>query len=199
MGRPRTVSNDAILQAARDVFIEQGSSASTSTIAERVGLSQAALFKRFGTKNDLMMAALAPPEVPPFVPLLEAGPSGEQPVRDELVAIAAVAARFFRDMVPCLMVLRTSEMTPDKMFEHFDVPPPIRAQAALAGYFTRAMDAGLMRRADPIGLTFSFLGAFYMRAFLTHLIRQPLSDEDLDAYAESIVDTLWRGLAPEPS
>ena len=64
MGRPRTVSDDVILEAARAVFLEQGPGASTQSIADRLSVSQAALFKRFGTKRDLMIAALMPP-VPP--------------------------------------------------------------------------------------------------------------------------------------
>ncbi len=197
MGRPRTVSDDTILEAARAVFIEQGPSASTTAIAERVGLSQAALFKRFGTKDNLMFKALAPPGVPPFIPLLEAGPSEGGPAKDQLREVARVMARFFRDMVPCLMVLRTSDMDPLAMLKQFDVPPPVRAQMAVTGWFTRAMELGLVRKGDPIALTFSFLGAFYMRAFLTHITRQPSDDDALDAYVDSVVDSLWQGLAPE--
>jgi len=197
MGRPRTVSTDAILEAARDVFLEHGSKGSTSAIADKVGLSQAALFKRFGTKADLMVAALAPPEPPPFVPMLDAGPDPDADFRPQLVEAAGVIARFFREFLPCLMVLRTSDLPIEEMFSKFDVPPPIRAQAAVAGFLQRAMDNGQMRAGDPFALTFSFLGAFYMRAFLTHLANQPYDDEALDAYVISVVDSLWHGLAPE--
>ncbi len=197
MGRPRTVSDETILEAARAVFLEQGPAASTTAIAERVGLSQAALFKRFGTKHDLMFKALAPPGIPDFIPVLEAGPLEGVPARTQLRDVARVIARFFRDMVPCLMVLRTSDMDPVTMMEQFDVPPPVRAQMAVTGWFTRAMDAGLVRKGDPIALTFSFLGAFYMRAFLTHITRQPSDDDALDTYVDSVVESLWQGLAPE--
>lgn len=197
MGRPRTVSDDAILEAARAVFLEHGSSVSTTAIAERIGLSQAALFKRFGTKQDLLVRALAPPGTPPFVARLEAGPNAESPPRIQLRDAAREIARFFRDLVPCLMVLGTSGMHPTDVFSRFDVPPPVRAQAAVAGWFVRAMESGLVRQGNPEAFTFSFLGALHMRAFMTHVTQQPFDDEALDAYVDSVVDSLWHGLAPE--
>jgi AcrR family transcriptional regulator len=197
MGRPRTVSDDAILEAARSVFLEMGPSASTTCIAKRVGLSQAALFKRFGTKHDLMIAALKPPTEPPFVALVNDGPHADRPAREQLAEVSRAVARFFRDMVPCLMVLRTSDIDMQAMLTKFDVPPPVVAQLAVAGWFQRAMDDGLIRQGDPNALTFSFLGAIHMRAFLTHLTQQPNDDEALDAYADSVVDALWFGLAPD--
>ncbi len=59
MGRPRTVSDEVILEAARSVFLEHGPSASTQAIADRLSLSQAALFKRFGTKHVLRDASFS--------------------------------------------------------------------------------------------------------------------------------------------
>lgn len=197
MGRPRTVSDDTILEAARAVFLEFGPSASTTTIAERCGLSQAALFKRFGTKHDLMFKALAPPDVPTFVAQLDAGPVPGEPMQEQLRSVSRVIARFFRDMVPCLMVLRTSDMDLMEQFAQMDVPPPVRAHQAVHGWLQRGMDAGELRMGDPVSMTASLLGAFHMRAFLTHLTHQPYDDVALDAYVDSVVDSLWNGLAPE--
>jgi AcrR family transcriptional regulator len=51
----RAVRNDQrILQAAREVFIEQGPSAPTAEIARRAGVGIAALFRRYPTKEELM-------------------------------------------------------------------------------------------------------------------------------------------------
>jgi AcrR family transcriptional regulator len=197
MARPRTVSDAAILDAARQIFVEHGPHASTGVIAERVGLSQAALFKRFGTKQDLMFAALAPPAIPPFIAGLEAGPDPARPADEQLREHARIIARFFRETLPCLMVLRASDLDIRALFDRFDVPPPVRAQLAVAGWLQRAMELGLIRQGDPVALTFSVLGAFYMRAFLTHMTQQPYDDQELDRYADSVVDNLWRGLAPE--
>ena len=53
MGRKPTISNDAIVHGAREVFLEAGPGAPTSRIAEACGVSEGTLFKRFGTKESL--------------------------------------------------------------------------------------------------------------------------------------------------
>lgn len=63
MGRHKTVSDDEILVAARAAFDAQGHAASTRDIADSAGLSQAALFQRFGDKSRLFVAAMSPEPV----------------------------------------------------------------------------------------------------------------------------------------
>ena len=60
MGRRKKVSDDAVLAVARTVFAQRGHGASTRRIAELAGLSQAALFQRFGGKDRLFVAATNP-------------------------------------------------------------------------------------------------------------------------------------------
>ncbi|MFY8217210.1 MAG: TetR/AcrR family transcriptional regulator [Chthoniobacterales bacterium] len=47
-----------ILEAAASVFLEHGAGASTARIAERAGISEGILFKRFKTKEALFEAAM---------------------------------------------------------------------------------------------------------------------------------------------
>jgi AcrR family transcriptional regulator len=47
-----------VLDAAREVFAEQGSEASVTAIAERAGVGVATIFRRFPTKDDLLGAIL---------------------------------------------------------------------------------------------------------------------------------------------
>ena len=196
MARPRTVSDDAILSAARSVFLELGPSASTSVIAERVGLSQAGLFKRFPTKAELMVAALAPPPIPPFSEALEGGPDPARPIQPQLREIARGVAGFFKEMVPCVMVLSSAGLPPQELLNRFDVPPPLVAKIALVAWIERAMDEGRVRRGDAAPLVSALMGALHMRSFLCHISDNPMSGPELDAYADSVVDNLWNGLAP---
>ena len=48
-----------VVQAAREVFAEQGLDASTNEIARRAGVGVATLFRRFPTRDDLVAAAFA--------------------------------------------------------------------------------------------------------------------------------------------
>jgi AcrR family transcriptional regulator len=60
MARPITISDDQILDAARAMFTEKGPLATTAEIAERAGVSEGILFKRFGNKAGLHKAAMTP-------------------------------------------------------------------------------------------------------------------------------------------
>ena len=196
MGRPRTVSDEVILEAARAVFLEHGPSASTQAIADRLNLSQAAIFKRFRTKHDLMLAALRPPP-PPFLPELVTGPDLDRPLEEQLRAIARSVVVFFRAMVPCLMVLKSSGVDLEQTLNTYEEPPPVMVRRLLTGYFQRAMDAGLARPADPVAAASLCLGAFHMHSFISHLTDQIMSDEDLFAFSDAVVDVLWHGIAPQ--
>jgi AcrR family transcriptional regulator len=45
MARPPKITNEEILAAARQVFLEQGEGGSTLEIAEKAGISEASIFK----------------------------------------------------------------------------------------------------------------------------------------------------------
>ena len=49
---------DAIVLAALDVFVEQGTQGSLDEIATRAGVANATLYRRFPTREDLLVAAL---------------------------------------------------------------------------------------------------------------------------------------------
>jgi AcrR family transcriptional regulator len=52
-------NRERVVDAARDVFAEQGLEASTNEIARRAGVGVATLFRRFPTRDDLVAAAFA--------------------------------------------------------------------------------------------------------------------------------------------
>jgi Bacterial regulatory proteins, tetR family len=66
MARTPKITNEAILAVAQQLFLEQGEKASTLEIANKAGISEASIFKRFATKQALFLAAIgitAPPPV----------------------------------------------------------------------------------------------------------------------------------------
>lgn len=195
MARPRQVTDREILDAARAVFLEHGPGASTVQIAEQVGVSQAALFKRFQTKERLMLAALAPPPRPPFVDRIERGPEPGA-VPEQLTEIGGAMLAFLRAMVPCMMVLKSSAIDPAVILTHFEDPPPLLVRRALAGWFERARAARLMRCGEPLHLAQHFMGALHVRAFLGHVFPAQSPLEGDAAYVEHLVSTLWHGIAP---
>jgi len=184
---------------AREVFLEHGPATSTEVVAKRVGFSQAALFKRFGTKRSLMIAALSPPPVPPFAPRLATGPSEDCAVQEQLRVLGMELVQFFSKMVPNLMCLRAAGILPEDLLAQFDIPPPMVAQQALSAWLARGMAQGRLRRTDPSALAYALLGALHLKVFVSHVSRQPLSPTELSSYAEDVVDALWGGLKPVES
>src|SRR5262245_56014903 len=60
MGRQKTITDDEVLRIARDIFRAQGHTATTREIAKAAGISEAILYQRFGSKNELFFAAMHP-------------------------------------------------------------------------------------------------------------------------------------------
>ena len=95
------------------------------------------------------------------------------------------------------MVLKAAGVDLEGLLKMFDEPPPVLARRLLSSYFQRAMDTGLARRADPLAVASLFLGAFHMHSFMSHVTDEVMSDEDLFAFSDAVVDVLWHGIAPQ--
>ena len=105
MGRPPSFSDDDLLRVARDVFTTEGPQASLARVAERLGVSTAALFKRVPTKAELLLRSLCPPQ-PAFLTAMAAGP-GKYP-RDELLTHLQALAAFVMEALPGVLALRAA-------------------------------------------------------------------------------------------
>src|SRR5579864_4634496 len=51
MGRPREITDEQIVAAARRCFLERGAGVSAGEIAQELGVSHTTLFNRFGSKE----------------------------------------------------------------------------------------------------------------------------------------------------
>src|SRR5215475_7746004 len=105
MARPKTISDADILRTAREVFIEGGALGSTREIAKRMNVSEATLFKRYPTKADLFLAAMAPPPVDVDAMLTRA--RAQPDARKALQVIGEFALEYFRDAIPRMLPLIT--------------------------------------------------------------------------------------------
>jgi AcrR family transcriptional regulator len=105
MGRQKTITDDNVLRIARDIFRAHGHTATTREIAQAAGISEAVLYQRFGSKDELFFAAMRP-RGPDIDKLL--GPS--EPVEDAHAYIRAVVVRLgahFAEIIPLALRVMT--------------------------------------------------------------------------------------------
>lgn len=193
--RPRTFSDQELLDVARELFLQTGPAVTTAQIAKKLGVSQAAVFKRFRTKEQLMVRALLPLEQPAWITRIEAGPT-DQPVSEQLLTILHEVNEFFSKAMPAISVLRATAICQKTIFEAFpDGPPPVRAHRALMKFFQTLHDQGRIVAPEPRALASAFLGAVHGPHSLQHCLGD-LAPDSGENYAEHMVQFFWTGICP---
>ncbi len=196
MGRPRRISEDDVLAAARAAFVEQGFAASTREIARRAGISEGVLFQRHGTKAELFFAAMDPPAFRwdrvfgRRAPIVDA--------RARLEALVQGLIDYFRQAVPVLLPLLSH---PEFRFEAFARRHPGSSLTTLrrdiVEHLAAEQKAGRIGPVDlgPAALALISLGhsvAVFERLG-AHGARFP------DSLVRGAVDALWQGFASATS
>ncbi len=170
MARPPTITNEQIIAAAREVFLEKGISATTAEVAKRAGIAEGSIFKRFESKAELFWAAMR-------VKLGEPNHLSnltEQASQEELVpglmAIGASIIDMFRKIVPLMMM---SWSNAGGLPEHLREPdpPPLRTLRGLTEHFEKEMARRRMPRRDPELLARVFLASLQSYAFFEILFK----------------------------
>jgi AcrR family transcriptional regulator len=194
MARPISITEDQILDAAREIFLEKGFNVSTAEIAKRAGVSEGSLFNRFATKEDLFFAAIGiPAEVPWFATIDRISGTGD--VRENLIDLYVEIVENLRQILPRLTLFWASKLPPPIDFPHIDEPPPVRIQRRLTEFFAQEMKLGRIRKCDPKLVAAVYLGGIHHITLVEMMGHQ----EPIPArrYAEEIMDLLWKALAPE--
>ena len=167
MARPRTITDDEIKQAARDVFVEYGPSAPVSLVARKLGVSHAALFGRAGSKDQLMLDALCPGAPRAMEWLSE--PPPPTAVEDRLREILIDLMAFFQRIVPNLVVLRAAGRSMDELPGGDGTPPPVALRHALSLWIATAVEAGSCAPIHATSVAEGLLGAMEARCFNAYL------------------------------
>jgi AcrR family transcriptional regulator len=128
----------AIIEAAREVFAEQGVDGSLDEIARRAGTGNATLYRRFPTRGDLVAAVFAE-AMAEHLQAVEAGLACDDPWRGFASYIEAVGAMQARDRGIADLV--TMDLSPAPEIEELRA----RAFAGLVGLVDRAHAADVLR------------------------------------------------------
>lgn len=192
--RPRTISDEKILEVVRDCVLQEGPSVSTQTIANNLGVSQATLFKRFGNKLQLLQQALfLPMQAAKMLQLLELPIDTHDP-KTQLLRMAQGMHAFFDQMVPCWSALHAAGIRPPEPTS--EESPPIRARRAIENWLVELQRAGCITALEnPESLSIGLIGSLQARSFRKHILRDAFMQESDESYVQDIVDFTWRGLS----
>lgn len=196
MARPITITDEQILAAARAVFLRDGFNASTVEIAQRAGVAEGTLFRRFTTKEGLFQAALRAPAVPSWVRELD-NLSGQGNLRDNLMRIVREIIHFAQERIPFVM-LRWSH----KPSSPAPVPPDegesaiARDRRRLAQFLQEEVDRGRLRSCQVEMVARLLLGPCLNLVLDSVVNKQPLTAEEIERFTADLVETLWQGIAP---
>lgn len=189
-------TRDVILDAAAAVMAEHGlANVTTRQIARKAGFTEAALYKHFAGKADLLVAVLR--ERSPGFGALAAALRGGAGLEKDLTAVAGAAIAFYRAGFPMLASIFADPGTLSAHKEelHRQGAGPHKANEAVAAYLRREQEAGRVRAgADVRAAAGLLLGACFQHAFLEHM--SPPAERDDDAAAAGLVRALLDSLTP---
>ena len=209
MSRIPRITNQQILEAARQVFLQQGFGASTLEIAQQAGISEASIFKRFSTKEELFFAAMGIPEKPLWMNELEFL-CGKGDLKENLINICLQIMEFYREVLPRIMMLRSRGNARAELGGK--EPKPMRDVKVLTAFLEREINQDRLRPCDPQTVAHILLGSVMNYVFVEQMSSQvsmPTAELTIGSYLNSgeptievsvfilgIVDVIWQGIAP---
>jgi AcrR family transcriptional regulator len=200
MARPVSIDDDEILAAAREVFLEHGIRGTTAEVAQRAGVSEGSIFKRWKTKEDLFHAAMrkVPDDATFLVGLMDRVGKGD--LREHLIEVGILMGHFFEKIVALHMHSFAHGTQADQESRWGPgEPAPIAGRRRLAGYFEAERHAGRLRNVDTDVLARTFIGSIYSFVALEMMLRgldpTPIP---LWTYVRGLVDVILVGAAAPP-
>lgn len=193
MGRPQTISNEEMLAAARAVFLKQGVFGSTREIAKGAGVSEAALFKRFATKAQLFMAAMAPPA--PGIDAIVANAMEARSAREGLHLLSDAVLDYFRVAIPMILPLVSQpSFAAADPHRNFKTSPALQLLGAVAEYLRGERARGRLSVSDPDGAAAMLVSALHSVVLFEIMGFHGGAMPKVSVRAA--VDALWHGLEP---
>ncbi len=169
MPRPQSRTDGQILKATKTVLLERGPAAPLSAIAQRLGLSSAAIIGRFGTRRALVLAALEPPSPHAVMARLYAQPNPNN-FSVQLEQLAHELGDWYRRALPLLLLER---MAPPAQRRRRGTPPSqVRMHHTLAIWLARGQALGQIVPGDSHVLASTLLCAVQGWALTETLLAQ---------------------------
>ncbi|MGB5962108.1 MAG: TetR/AcrR family transcriptional regulator [Coleofasciculaceae cyanobacterium] len=192
MSRHKTITDEEILAVARSLFLKEGAKASTRTLAKIVGISEAVIFQRFSTKEDLFFTAMVPPEAQ-LEAIFSIQP-GKQEVIANLKLVSLQIVFYFREVMPIFLPLVSHPSFDMQTFLQRHTMPGMQIVNRLTEYLNAEAKLGRIKRENVAATAAMLLSHLHNLALSENIgVHQPTDTER--AIADGI-EALWRGLAP---
>ncbi|MFI6867182.1 TetR/AcrR family transcriptional regulator [Nocardia sp. NPDC050406] len=189
-------TRDLILDAAADILRQRGVvHATTKEIAKAAGFSEAALYKHFSDKEELILNVLQSRMPSPAAGMPTPGAAT---VEENLCDIARGALSFYQGSLPLLGGLLAH---PERMAAHRDsmrrhAGGPGRAIAAIAAYLRAEQELDRVAADADVDTAAALLdGACFHQAFLRYYEGGPEADPVPEDLARRLVGGVLRGLS----
>ncbi|CAN5178168.1 TetR/AcrR family transcriptional regulator [soil metagenome] len=197
----RDARREAILDVARDVFLEEGyANASMSTIAARLGGSKGTLYNYFKNKEQLFAAYVVRHCAWQRDAMFEI--SAE--IDDIRAALTKVGRTYLSivlsdfSMANFRVIVAEAQRTPEIGRAFYETGPKSGAQL-LGKILQKAADTGQLKLADPIHAAHQFIGLCQnrlMKARLCNAMNEPTAEE-IDREVLPAVEVFLSAFAPE--
>ena len=188
MGRPKKVSDNELQETARRCFREHGPAVSIGTIAAELGISDAAILKRVGSKENLLRTCMMTDAAIPWLATLESGPQ-PGPLRPQLESLLRAMNATVEDRVPSLIAIRLSDIDMvDFIGANKHEAPPVKIRRALTGWLRQARETHGLLLADPGSIAQLLVAAAQSLAFQKWISHGTLPEPNWQDLINSVVD-----------
>jgi AcrR family transcriptional regulator len=193
MPRQKTITDEEILAVARSLFLQVGAKASTRTLAKLAGISEAVIFQRFGTKENLFFAAMVPPTAQ-LESIFAVQIVGEEQVTTNLQSICVQIVAYFREVMPIFLssIAHPSFDLPTFLQRH--TLPAMQISDRLCAYLNAEADLGRIRPGSAETMADILISHLHHLA-LSQTI-DPNRSIDLDLAIADAIKLLCRGVIP---
>jgi AcrR family transcriptional regulator len=194
-GRPPSIRDEDLLDAARDEFREEGHGATTAAIARRAGVSEGILFYRFQSREALLAEVIHRETQPPEALREITRTAAQRGVAENLQRVVDTLLASVMRAHPFLELAETSPTSGEirrVLFARSRRPPPQRIVELVAAWVQEETRLGRVRALDPVPIARAIFGGCVDFVRSRHFAG---GDGDAGAFARGLVDVLLHGAA----
>lgn len=195
MARTKTISDEQILDAARRMFEEHGFAATTSQIADAAGVSEGSIFRRWNSKDELMIAALGIRR-PEWLDTVGALGESDRELEEQLTVLADQILDFFLEHLPKMTAMLSCGIQMKRKFLRSNDALPVQGVKAVTNFFAEHRRAGRIRMTDPEVIARMFVASIHHYAFAEFAGLNEMMPIPRETYIRGIVANLMQGIEP---